>query len=254
MVSFRRKAERPDQQHASVDPAQDQAATDEEDEANPVARVSRYGLIKNADEHDDSGDEWVGHVAAEDVQAADAEGAAALAAVATEVQTVLVSAQDAAAKIRRRAEEEAEEILNEARAAAEAEAADANRSAEVARTEADRIRAEAEAYATDARSAADVAAEERVSEADRQAEQILEEVQRRRDALEAEFAQKVEQTDAEASQRVETLGAEIERQEERLNNILVVLQGMSSQLAAVLHRQETSDDLAHTLANLTVKR
>jgi hypothetical protein len=248
IMSLWRKPEQTDKQDVSVDSAQDPPATGEE-ETNLVGRTSPYAVIEDVDEHDDSRGGSAGGYSPEDVVAADPEEAAAVAAVGTEVQTILLSAKEAAAKIRRSAEEEAERIRNEAMSAAEAESGEAKRSAEATRTEVDRIRAEAEAYAMHTQTAADAAAEQRLSEADRQAAQILDEVERRRDAVDAELAHKVEQTEEEARQRVEMLSAEIERQEERLDSILVVLRGMSSQLAGVLGRQEESDDLADVLGN-----
>jgi hypothetical protein len=158
-----------------------------------------------------------------------------------EVQTILDSAQEAAGKIRRRAEEEANEIRTEAAASAEAE-----------RIEAERLRSEAEAYARDTRAAADEAAQRRRSEADTAAAHVLEEAERRRSAIDAELAEKVEYAKEEARNRIGALQGEIQRQEERLESIAVVLGSMTSQVTRVLDRHEESD-LTDDLTNLTGK-
>ncbi len=168
-----------------------------------------------------------------------------------EVQTILVSAQEAAAKIRRRAEDEAEQIHNEAAAAAEAERAEAARLAEASRADAERLRSEAEAYAHETRNAADQAAERRRSEVEAEAGRILDEATQRRDAIDAELVYKVEHAEEEARQRIGTLQGEIQRQEERLESIAVVLGSMASHVTGLL--ESGSGNLSDDLANLTGK-
>ena len=139
----------------------------------------------------------------------------AFASFGDEVQTILDSAQEAAAKIRGRAEDEAEEIHNAAAAAAEAERAEAARLAETSR-------ADAEAYAHETRTAAEEAAERRRSEVEAEAGRILDEAKQRRDAIDADLANGVEHAEEQTRQRIGTLQGEIQRQEERLESIAVV--------------------------------
>ena len=246
-MSFRRKQEQRDQVTAAAD-AQDQPAKDEGATA-AVASISAYSLRNNIDEHDDRREDSAERGGTDEGPTAGADEPAQVPPVGEEVQAILVSAQEAAAKIRRRAEDEAERVRNEAASAADAEVADARRAADAERIELDRLRAEAEAYATETRAAADAAAEQRWIEAEGEAARILEEVQRRRDAV-AELAP----AEAAAHERVATLQNEIERQEERLDSILVVLRQMSAQVASLLGRQEESDDLPDAIANIPAKR
>lgn len=168
-----------------------------------------------------------------------------------EVQTILVSAQEVAAKIRGGAEDEAKQIRNEAAAVAEAERAEAARLAEASRADAERLRSEAEEYAHETRTTADEAAERRRSEAEAEAGRVLDEAKRRRDAIDAELADKVEHAEEETRQRIGTLQGEVQRQEERLESIAVVLRSMTSQVTGLL--EDGSDNLSDDLANLTGK-
>jgi hypothetical protein len=175
----------------------------------------------------------------------------AFASFGDEVQTILDSAQEAAAKIRGRAEDEAEEIHNAAAAAAEAERAEAARLAETSRADAERLRSEAEAYAHETRTAAEEAAERRRSEVEAEAGRILDEAKQRRDAIDAELVNGVEHAEEQTRQRIGTLQGEIQRQEERLESIAVVLRSMATQVTELL--EEGSDNLSDDLANLTGK-
>jgi hypothetical protein len=249
MVNFRRTPEPPPHQaDVSVDPADDQP-TQNEPATTAVARTSRYSLRENVDERDAVGEAPGAHVGMEEAKAVDGQEGAEVAAVSEEIQMILVSAQDAAVKIRRRAEQEAERIRKEAASTAAVGVDEAQRIAEADRMEAGRIRAEAEAYATETRAAAHAAAEQRRIQAEGETAQMLAEAQRRRDAVDAELAHKVEHAEAEARQRVEALQAELERQEQRLERMIVLLHGMGSQLEALLGPHHASEDLTHALAN-----
>jgi len=172
----------------------------------------------------------------------DGEQLPAFSSFGEEVQSILVSAHDAAAKILRRAEEEAEQIRTEAAAAADA-----------SRTDADRLRSEAESYAQETRTAADDAAEERRGQVEAEAGRILEDAERRREAIDADLEEKLEHAEEDARQRSGALQDEIQRQEERLEKILLVLQSMTSDITALLDRKEGSDNFSADLANLTDK-
>lgn len=148
----------------------------------------------------------------------EAEVPADLAVVGEEVGTVLKSAQEAAARIRRTSHEEAERL----------------------RTSGSQIRAEAEAYAKDARAAADEFAEERRREAERAAAQIVSDAQKLLAAADAEVAQKMREADAKARERLQALQVETERYEKRLESILAVFRGMTSQLEDLVGRQQTA--------------
>jgi cell division septum initiation protein DivIVA len=234
MVNFRRN---PDDDEAGVEPEPHAAASDPpepdsgEEEDRPVLPL----------EHSET-----------DAVSSD-EKVPAFASFGEELQTVLVSAQEAAAKIRRRADEEAERIRNEAAAAADAERGEAERLAEASRADAERLRSEADAYAHETRITADGAAAQRRSEVEAEVGRILGEAQRRRYAIEAELADRVEHAEEEARKRIGTLQIEIQRQEERLESIAVVLQSMTSEVGGLLDRRGRSVDLSDDLANLTGK-
>jgi hypothetical protein len=172
------------------------------------------------------------------------EGESGLTAVGEEVQAVLSSAQDAAAAIRRKAEEEAKRARSNAWATAKAEIAEAQRIAAGNREDAERIRAEAEAFAAEARVAAETLTEELRTSAEREAARIEEEARERLSAADADAKRKVERAEDEARERIGLLRGEIERHEERLENILVILGGMSSQIEDVLAARSPSGETA----------
>lgn len=174
-------------------------------------------------------------------------GATALPAdlsdVGAEVGAVLASARDAAARIRNQANEEAEKLREGATAAAEAQMAEAARLAAEDRSEAERVRAEAEAYAQETRADAETYAEQTRTDAEREAAKIVEEARARLEAADADIAQKVRDLTANARERVNTLQAGSRRHEERLEHMLVVFRGMTSQLEELLgEREEQGDD------------
>jgi hypothetical protein len=234
MVNFKPN---PDDDEAGVEPEPDAAASDPSQPASGTEEDRRVLALEHSETDAVSSDEKV----------------PAFASFGEEVQTVLVSAQEAAVKIRRRADEEAERIRNEAAAAADAERAEAGRLAEASRADAEVLRSEAEAYAHETRITADGAAAQRRSEVEAEVGRILEEAQRRRDAIDAELADRVEHAEEEARKRIGTLQIEIQRQEERLESIAVVLRSMTSEVGGLLDRRGRSVDLSDDLANLTGK-
>jgi vacuolar-type H+-ATPase subunit E/Vma4 len=174
----------------------------------------------------------------EDAGPIDAELPADVASVGQEVGTVLKSAQEAASRIHRAAEREAERLRKEAEATTAAAVAEARRDAEADRAEGSRVRAEAETYAKSTRAAADAFAEQRRSDADREAAQIVGDAQRRLANADAEVEQKMRQATAKEHVRIEALQAEVAHYEQRLESILVVFRGVTSQLEDLLGKRD----------------
>ena len=168
----------------------------------------------------------------------DAELPADVGSVGEEVGTVLKSAQEAAARIHRAAEREAERLRKEAEAATAAALTEARRDAEADRAEGSRVRAEAEAYAKDTRAAADAFAEQRRSDAERESAQIIGEAQRRLADADSEVERKMRQATARERRRIEALQAEVGHYEKRLDSILVVFRGVTSQLEDLLGKRQ----------------
>ena len=234
MVNFERN---PDDDEAGVQPESDTGASDPSQPDSGKEEDRRVLPLEHSETDAVSSDQKV----------------PTFASFGEEVQTVLVSAQEAAAKIRRRADEEAERIRNEAVTAADAERAEAERLADASRADAEVLRSEAEAYAHETRITANGAAAQRRSEVEAEVGRILEEAQRRRDAIDAELADRVEHAEEEARKRIGTLQIEIQRQEERLESIAVVLRSMTSEVGGLLEQRGRSVDLSDDLANLTGK-
>ena len=176
----------------------------------------------------------------EEVERMEPESHADLASVGEEVGTVLASAQEAAARIRGGAEQDAIRVRKEAEDAAASAVAAARRGVEADHAEAARVRAEAEAYAKDTRAAADAYAEQRQNEAEREAAQVIDDAQRRLADAEAEVQRKMREATAEERQRIKTLQADVARYEERLDSILVVFRGVTSQLENLLGERQVA--------------
>jgi vacuolar-type H+-ATPase subunit E/Vma4 len=185
-----------------------------------------------------------GRVAREGADAPEAEESADdLAFLGDEVGTVLQSAREAAVAIRRTAREEAERLRVEATSAAAAELDEADRIAEADRADGQRNRAEAEADAERVRAGAEASAENRRKEAEDEAAQILGDAHRRLAAVDAQVAQKVRGEEAKAGQRRQALHADAQRHEERLESILVVVRGMTSQLEELLGGRRSDSEV-----------
>ena len=240
MANLRRKLWARAENNPSPEQPQEQAEG-EGGISSAVERLSAYSAkASEPAAADDSAETPVERVVAgEEANRAEAEVSADdLAFVGEEVGTVLESARGAAGRIRRTAQEEAERLHAEAESAAAAQVDEARRLAEADRADGNRIRSEAEAYAKDARAAADAFAEKRRSEAEREAAQIVGEAQRRLAGAQAEVEQRVRQGTEKARQRSQTLQAEVKRYEKRLESILVVFRGMSSQLENLLQGRQ----------------
>ena len=173
----------------------------------------------------------------------EAEAHADVTNVGEEVGAVLKSAQEAAARIRGNAQEEAERVRAEAESVAAAVVAEARQAAEADRAESTRIRAEAEAYARDTRAAADAFAEQRQGDAEREAAQIASDAERRLADADAKVEQTIRQATAMERERIEALQAEVAHYEERLDSILVVFRGVTSQLEDLLRKRQRADQL-----------
>jgi F0F1-type ATP synthase membrane subunit b/b' len=174
-----------------------------------------------------------------EVDSATADVTADLADVGVEVGTVLKSAQEAAARIRRQAREEATKIRDEAKAAAGAELAEARRLADADRSEGARLRAEAEADAEAARAEAETFAQELRTNAEHEADTMLEEARKRAARVDAEIEQRLRHVESEAHRRRDTLQAESKLYEKRLEKMLGVFNGMTTQLEQLLGVQSS---------------
>jgi hypothetical protein len=187
-------------------------------------------VAADADADSDAPVEAVAEEAGESVEA---ELPVDITDVGAEVDAVLKSAREAAASIRRRAQDESARLRDEAEAAT-AEVQEARQILELERADTNRTRAEAEAYAAETRAAAEAFAEQIRTEAEREAVQIVEHAGRRLEAADAEVEQRVRQAEGSARDRVEELEADSKRYEARLESMLVVFRGMSSQLEELL--------------------
>jgi F0F1-type ATP synthase membrane subunit b/b' len=175
---------------------------------------------------------------------AEQELPADLSDLGAEVGAVLASAREAAERIRSQANQESAKQREEAKAAAEAELAEARQIAEADRAEGERIRAEAETYAKETRADAETFAERTRTDAEREAGKIIEEARGRLEAADAEVAKRIRDMTATARGRLNTLQAGSRRHEERLEHMLVVFRGMTSQLEELLgaRASERSDE------------
>jgi F0F1-type ATP synthase membrane subunit b/b' len=249
MDKWRRKAKAHNSKRAPRPRAEPRQAHEETPLA--VERISKYPIKEEAvtenqaDASEDQLEETPRRVPPDAAaEVAGAEVASSLTAVGEEVQAVLSSAHDAAASIRRKAEEEAKRVRDDAWANAQAEITEAHRIGATYREDAERIRAEAEAFAADARAAAETFTEELRTSAEREAARIEDEARERLSAADADAIRKVERAEDEARERIGSLRDEIDRDEERLQSMLVILRGMSSQIEDVLAARSSSGETA----------
>jgi hypothetical protein len=243
MANLRRKLRALAEANASRGLSPEQAASEGAmSSRSAVERVSAYSAVPEPTVAD--GAETPGEIAAGEAHAAEAEGSAEdLAFVGEEVGTVLQSAREAAANIRRAAVEEVRGLRAEAESAAAAELNEARRMAAAERAEGQRSRGEAEAAAKNIRASAEAFAQSRRQKAEREATQILGDAHRRLAAANAQVEQKVREAEAKAGHRRQALQAEAERYEKRLERILVVFHGMSSQLEDLLGEREAESEV-----------
>jgi len=163
------------------------------------------------------------------------EAPAEPATVGEEVGFVLKSAQEAAERIRTRARKDAALIREEAKAAA-AGVEEAQRRAEADRADAESARAEAEAYAQQLR-----------ADAERESEQILDQARLRLERAEREAEERQRRAEEDVRERHATLEAESARYQERLEKMLGVFKGMTSQLEELLPGEPAEETLDEAL-------
>jgi F0F1-type ATP synthase membrane subunit b/b' len=188
--------------------------------------------------------ERIAHYAGGDETTPEAPGGAAddtavrrgseLANVGAEVEAVLASARDAAARILAAAEADASRVREQATAAASEELADAKAVVADARDEADRVRNDAETYAEETRRSANTAAEDMRAEAEGQAAGIVEAAQARLAEADDEAERKLRELEWTARKRADDLEAATERHEARLESMLAVFRGVCSELEELL--------------------
>lgn len=241
MTKLRRRLSALGQPATSSDATQKEVSGSETITGSTVEKVAAYSPSREDAGDAGSGDQPVQDAAAPQADTSERQAPADAATVGEEVAAILKSAQDAAASIRRTAEEEADRVRREAEAAAASEIAEARRLAEAERTEASRLREGAETGAEEARAAAAKFAEQRRAEAESEAAGIISRAQARLETADSEVEQRVREATAAERQRIEALKVNAERYEKRLESILVVFRGMTSQLESLLHGGTTEE-------------
>lgn len=208
------------------------------DAESPVERIAPYfGKIDPAAaDHDDSGKpiedaDQTPELAAEEPDTRD------LVPLGAEVVAVLKSARDSAERIRNAARDDAEHLVADAKQAAETELTEARRAAEADRAESARVRAEADAYREETRAAADAYAEQKRREADEEAGEVLAEAEKERLEADAQVKRRAEEAASEIRRRHHELHSETAHFEQRLERMLAVFRGMSSQLEDLLEKR-----------------
>jgi vacuolar-type H+-ATPase subunit E/Vma4 len=154
-----------------------------------------------------------------------------------EVDRILRSAQEAAAKLTQAARDEAEQIRADAAAAAARETDEAQRFAEGERERVAQLRAEAEAYAQRTRSEAEAAAEKLRTDSEREAATTIDAACARLENADTEIAERVRASEEQEHERIESLRREANQHEQRLERLLEVCRGMTSQLETLLEQR-----------------
>jgi hypothetical protein len=202
------------------------AAGDEEVSEVPVRRIAAYApggsasfdtssVIESYPEHDVAG------------------GPPPQRSAGEEVDAILQTARDSAAKLVAAATEEADRTRAEAKAAASREFEQARQRAEAEREEAAKLRAGAEAHAVWVRNEAETEAERLRAEADEVATSLVEDARAKLAAADLEAEQRMKAAE-DARARTGVLQAEARRHEERLKELLADFRQMSLQIEAVL--------------------
>jgi hypothetical protein len=167
---------------------------------------------------------------------------ASYAQVGEQVAAVLASAQKAADEIRATAEEEAERIRAEIEERVAATRAVTARAVQEARRESEALRTEADEYSRETREAADrYVAETRQLVEDEAAERLTEVEQQAREIHRAAEG-RARELETEGLQRQKALVEEAGRTEARLEQLLGVFHGMTSQLEALVHAERAADE------------
>jgi hypothetical protein len=147
------------------------------------------------------------------------------------VTAVIASAQQASEQIRAEAVKEAERIRAEAREEAGSRIAEATR-------EAEKMRTDTGAYSRETRQDADAYAAEKRSEAEAYASRVRTEAEENARAVREAAKQDAKRAEKDAHRRKQILTSEVERFEERLQSLHTVFQGMTSQLATLIPKED----------------
>jgi cell division septum initiation protein DivIVA len=154
--------------------------------------------------------------------------------VGEQVTAVLTTAQQGAEQIRESARREAELIRAEANDKAAAMLAEATLDAEQTRRESEELRAEADRYAKENREAAERYLEETRRESDQEAARRRADVDEQVREIRRAAQQKAKDLETEALERQKALVLQAGRSEARLEQLLGVFRGMTSQLEEVV--------------------
>jgi F0F1-type ATP synthase membrane subunit b/b' len=160
------------------------------------------------------------------------------AQVGEQVTAVLTSAQQGAEQIRDSARREAELIRAEANDKATAMLAEATLDAEQMRRESEELRAEADRYGKESREAADRYLEETRRESDQEAARRRAEVDEQVRGIHQAAEQKAKDLETEALERQKAFVLEAGRSEARLEQLLGVFRGMTSQLEELVQGEQ----------------
>lgn len=158
--------------------------------------------------------------------------------VGEQVTAVLTSAQQAAEQIRQSARQEAELIRAEANEEAAATVAEATLEAEQRRRESDELRAEADRYSEETRRAADRYVEQTRRESQEEAARRRADVDQQVREIRLAAERRAKDLETEAHERQEALVLEAERSEARLQQLLGVFRGMTSQLEDLVRPEQ----------------
>jgi hypothetical protein len=150
-----------------------------------------------------------------------------------EVTTILKSAQEAAAGMRRTAQAEVERIQTEAAATAAATTQEANRLLEEAQAHFDEQRVAAEQRAKEIRQSADAYAEEERKNAEVEARRIV-----------GAGEQRAKELEAEARTRRDSLVAEAEAVQERFQQLVPEFRKLTSRLEGLLASEPEGGEMA----------
>jgi hypothetical protein len=158
-----------------------------------------------------------------------------------EVDAILQTARDSAAKVLEAATKEAERTRAEANVLAARELEQARDQAQTEREQVAKVRADAEAHAARVRNEAEAAAEKVRKESEALATSLIEEARTKLAAADAVVTQKQQAAEESSRARMGALQVEARRHEDRLQQLLAVLQGMISQAEAVLEESHDVD-------------
>ena len=168
------------------------------------------------------------------------------AEIGERVGALLTSAHQTAEQIRDAARQEAEQIRSEAADRAAATIAEASRDAERARREADDLRAETDRYSKEQREAADRYGTEARRKLDEERAQRHADVEREARQIRQDAVLRANNLVAQATRRQEALIEAASRSEARLEQLVGVFRGMTSQLEELV--QHKSEEATETKA------